>query len=198
MNIQSKMAPRSKEQFEEIREGKRALILQKALELFADQGYDRTSISDIAKAAGISQGLLYNYFESKETLLHALIIGAFESMLSGAVKIDAGRTITKKEVRQFIEKTMDLIVSRPHYWKLYFSVFMQPEVMNRILGDAWAMSEPYMASLLTYFKERGDRNPEVTMRYFIAIMDGVQLHVVLDPDRFPVEAIKKMLIKQFA
>lgn len=197
MNIQSKMAPRSKEQFEEIREGKRALILEKALELFADQGFDRTAISQIAKAAGISQGLLYNYFESKEKLLHALIIGAFESMLAGAVKIDAG-PITKKEVRQFIEKTMDLIVSKPRYWKLYFSVFMQPEVMNRILGDAWAMSEPYMASLLTYFKERGERNPEVTMRYFIAVMDGVQLHVVLDPDRFPVEDIKKMLIKQFA
>ncbi|MDR1653742.1 MAG: TetR/AcrR family transcriptional regulator, partial [Prevotellaceae bacterium] len=64
--------PRTKEQYEKIRNEKRQLIKQTALSLFADKGYDATSISEIAKKAGISKGLMYNYFTSKEELLQII------------------------------------------------------------------------------------------------------------------------------
>ena len=63
------MSPRTKQQFEDIREEKRSLIMKVALELFAEEGYHNTSISKIASRAGISKGLLYNYFDSKEDLI---------------------------------------------------------------------------------------------------------------------------------
>ena len=66
------MSPRTEEQFEEIRESKKNLIQEVALELFATRGYHSTSISMIAKEADISKGLLYNYFESKEELLNSM------------------------------------------------------------------------------------------------------------------------------
>lgn len=44
-----------------------------ALEVFAAKGYRGTSIKDIAAAAGMSQGLMYHYFKSKEELLKATI-----------------------------------------------------------------------------------------------------------------------------
>ena len=40
-------------------------ILDAPLQVFADEGYHNASISKIAKAAGVSKGLMYNYFESK-------------------------------------------------------------------------------------------------------------------------------------
>lgn len=43
-------------------------ILQAALALFAEKGFHTTSVSQIAEAAGVSKGLTYNYFESKEKL----------------------------------------------------------------------------------------------------------------------------------
>ena len=55
------MAPRTEQQFEEIRESKKKLILETALELFASEGFHTTPISRIASEAGISKGLLYNY-----------------------------------------------------------------------------------------------------------------------------------------
>ncbi|HRW21852.1 MAG TPA: helix-turn-helix domain-containing protein, partial [Bacteroidales bacterium] len=63
------MSPRTPEQFEEIRLSKHKLILDTAMKLFASSGYHNTSISKIAKEAGISKGLIYNYFDSKEDLL---------------------------------------------------------------------------------------------------------------------------------
>ena len=60
------MSPRTPQQFEEIREEKMTLIMDIALEHFANEGYHTTTINHIARHAGISKGLMYNYFESKE------------------------------------------------------------------------------------------------------------------------------------
>ena len=67
------MSPRTPKQFEEIREEKKTLIMDVALEHFANEGYHNTTINHIAKHAGISKGLMYNYFESKEELLAEII-----------------------------------------------------------------------------------------------------------------------------
>jgi AcrR family transcriptional regulator len=54
-------------------EQRRIQLIDTALALFADQGYDRTSIKDLAQAAGVAQGLVYHYFDSKEDLLLAVV-----------------------------------------------------------------------------------------------------------------------------
>ena len=43
------------------------------MELFIRQGYHATSISDVAQRAGVSKGLLYNYYEGKEDLLATMV-----------------------------------------------------------------------------------------------------------------------------
>lgn len=58
---------------EEQKERRRQLILEKALELFVKKGYAETKIGDIAKAAHMSTGLMFHYFDSKEQLYEALV-----------------------------------------------------------------------------------------------------------------------------
>ncbi|PLX21155.1 MAG: hypothetical protein C0599_08290 [Salinivirgaceae bacterium] len=48
---------------------KKEKIVDAAITLFGENGFHNTSISQIAKNAGVSKGLMYNYFESKEELL---------------------------------------------------------------------------------------------------------------------------------
>ncbi|MFI8998044.1 TetR/AcrR family transcriptional regulator [Streptomyces sp. NPDC053542] len=45
-------------------------LLATATRLFAEQGYDRTSVQEIVEAAGVTKGALYHYFGSKDDLLH--------------------------------------------------------------------------------------------------------------------------------
>src|SRR2546423_6775417 len=51
----------------------KSVILDEALELFSEQGYDGSSIREIARAAGVRESALYYYFDSKESILRALI-----------------------------------------------------------------------------------------------------------------------------
>lgn len=48
-------------------------ILDTALELFADQGYDKTSLREIAAQVGVTKAALYYHFRSKEDILVALV-----------------------------------------------------------------------------------------------------------------------------
>ena len=48
-------------------------ILDAALELFSVQGYEATSISQLAEAVGIRKASLYSHFENKQAILDALI-----------------------------------------------------------------------------------------------------------------------------
>ncbi|MDH6542768.1 TetR/AcrR family transcriptional regulator [Streptomyces lavendulae] len=45
-------------------------LLAVATRLFAERGYDRTSVQEIVEAAGVTKGALYHYFGSKDDLLH--------------------------------------------------------------------------------------------------------------------------------
>ncbi len=56
---------------------KRRAILAQSARLFADRGYARTSMSEIAMACGSSKALLYHYYANKEQLLHDLLKAHF-------------------------------------------------------------------------------------------------------------------------
>lgn len=189
--------PRTKAQFEEIRKGSRQKILDAALEVFAQQGYHSATVDSIAKQAGVSKGLMYNYFKSKEDMLNELMIGMLEALMCEYMPIEPKEKFSKEDVTNFINIGIDLVLEKPYYWKLYFSVALQPEVMNIVFAKMMELGQPYMIGLTEYFKEKGIENPEVMTRYFSAVMDGIQFHCMLDPKNFPAEEVKKLLIQQF-
>ena len=67
------MSPRNQEQNEQIRDERREQILSAALRAFAVRGFAATKVSDIIAASGISYGLVYHYFKSKEDLFYELV-----------------------------------------------------------------------------------------------------------------------------
>jgi AcrR family transcriptional regulator len=72
-------------------EERRALLLERATELFGEHGYDALSMAQIAREAKISKALLYHYFPSKSRLFEAaLASGAAE--LRARVQLDASLT----------------------------------------------------------------------------------------------------------
>ena len=60
-------------------EERRQRILDVAAQLITHYGYDKTTVSDIAREAGISKGAIYLHFESKEALFEALILQELET-----------------------------------------------------------------------------------------------------------------------
>jgi AcrR family transcriptional regulator len=71
------------------RDEQRQAILMQALGLFLRRGLSATRIADIASAAGISQGLAYHYFPSKDAIFTALLEDAFSKMNSACQALEA-------------------------------------------------------------------------------------------------------------
>lgn len=63
-------------------ERRRAELVDAAYLVFAEQGYERASVSDIAKSAGIGQGTLYRYVEGKRELLDMVFDRCIDRLLS--------------------------------------------------------------------------------------------------------------------
>jgi len=65
--------PRSEEANMQIKDERQQRILSSALKVFIRKGFAATKISDIAVEAGMSNGLMYHYFQSKEEIYAELV-----------------------------------------------------------------------------------------------------------------------------
>jgi len=83
-------------------------IVQAAIESFAQTGFDRTKMEDIAKRLGLSKGTIYLYFKSKEDLFLAIC----EYNIQKGDKEDAGLFMRKENVASDAEQIYDNIRRR--------------------------------------------------------------------------------------
>lgn len=74
-------------------DARRAEILTAGRALFSEQGIARTSIADVAARAGITRGLVYHYFEDKDTLVDAVLAGYVDQFVAGLREWDAAREV---------------------------------------------------------------------------------------------------------
>lgn len=190
------MSPRTQQQFAEIREERKAQILEAALHVFAEDGYHNSSVSAIAKKAGISKGLLYNYFHSKEEVLRSLTLDLFDYAMD-VMKITPGEVIDDERFEEIISLSIDIPLEEPQRWKLYMTLVFQKDIAELIMKEMKIRMGPYMMSMMTYFNSKDYDDPMAMMRYFSAVLDGVQMHCLLDPDNFPAQKAKQYLIEQF-
>jgi AcrR family transcriptional regulator len=126
------MSPKTAKQFKSIREEKTTLIMDVALQHFADEGYFKTTITHIARHAGISKGLMYNYFESKEELLIA-IINRSMSEISRYFDPDKDGYISEEEFELFIRKLFSILRENICFWRLFFQLMIQKDVREQFL-----------------------------------------------------------------
>lgn len=187
------MSPRTPQQFEEIRGLRRQQIMNTALELFASEGYNKCSISQLASHAGISKGLLYNYFKSKEALLIAIIdegIGEIMNM------IDPNRdgVLEPAEVEGFIRKTFRSIRENLKFWVLFINVVLQPPVKEFLDGKPFSsVMERFAPKLLEYFEKMEFEDPHLEMLTFSAMIEGygILLVYIYPTEEFPLETIQR-------
>jgi AcrR family transcriptional regulator len=188
--------PRTPEQYEKIRENKRKQIMDAALELFANNGYHNTSISMIAKNAGISKGLMYNYFESKESLITAIFDKGMQELTS-LFDPDKDGVLTQDEFDFFVDNAFETLKNNNTYWKLYFGIIMQPGIYDMVKTRYEKILHSSISLLIEYYKKQGVENPESEAMLFGAVMDGLSFNYLLNPAMFPLDHFKQSIIDRF-
>ena len=188
--------PRTPEQYEKIRANKRKQIMDAALELFANNGYHNTSISMIAKKAAISKGLMYNYFESKESLITAIFD---KGMLELANLFDPNKDgiLTQDEFDFFVDNAFETLKNNITYWKLYFGIIMQPGIYDMVRTRYEEILHSSLKLLVDYYKKQGVEDPEAEAMLFGAVIDGISFNYLLNPEMFPLDHYKQSIIDRF-
>lgn len=134
-------------------EDRRADIVAHAERLFAQQGYARTRMSDIADAAGVTKGLLYWYFESKEALI-AVILDATRTGLRHAQR-DAVEGIEDPLVRLYLGTIASVRFIIDHY-RLYVIDTKSPDrSLTAALGESSQLHANDAARNLAEGQEQG-------------------------------------------
>lgn len=90
--------PRNKEANQKVKDERRDQILSSALSLFATKGLAATKISDIAVKTGMSQGLIYHYYKSKEEIFTWLIGNAMAKMNEATLYLENLPVAAKEKI----------------------------------------------------------------------------------------------------
>ncbi len=76
---------------------RRRQILDAAIRVFAEQGYNGCRVSDIADEAGVAYGLVYHYFKSKDQVMNELFLERWSLLLTATEEVDTRTDMTPRE-----------------------------------------------------------------------------------------------------
>lgn len=188
------MSPRTSSQFEAIRQEKSRLILDTALELFAEKGYHQTSISDITRKAGISKGLVYNYFQSKEEVLRSIIQTGYDAAYSD-LDLNGDHSLAKEEFVHFIRVTFRSVRENPRFWKLYSALVLQPRIQDLVMAEYSEKAQEIQKLFLDFIKVSGSIAPENDLIAVSSLIKGAHLILITAPDFFPMGQFEETIIE---
>ncbi|ATO28727.1 TetR family transcriptional regulator [Bacillus atrophaeus] len=191
--------PRSQKENERIRQLAKENIRSAAMRLFIKQGYHATSISDVAKEAGISKGLLYNYYKGKEELLATMAearIGELIEVMEGATAFET----PSEQLRFIIEGAIDNVYQKPELFRFYLHLQTQPVADQELIKYSKMLIEESARQFelqCEMFEKLGVKEPRKRSLYFSSTLQGIMLMISTYPQQFPIEEVKTQMIREF-
>jgi TetR/AcrR family fatty acid metabolism transcriptional regulator len=163
-------------------------ILDAAAAVFAEKGFHPTTTKDIAKRAGIAEGTIYNYFESKT----ALLLGIFERMRASVIHENMPPLPDDLDLRTFIQAVMipplaALQQDNFALFRIVVSEMLVNEEMQRLFYEqVW---KPTLAMAEAYFEKQGAQHglapdeARLVIRGISGMVLGLMLEYIMgDPD----------------
>lgn len=112
-------------------DGREAQLLAIARRLFAQKGFDATSLRDIAEAAQITKAALYYYFPNKDALYERVVIGSMDSLLAQVQAAVARAPTPMQKVRAFLHASAAEMEQRRDQWVAGSNAFWQAGATGR-------------------------------------------------------------------
>ncbi|MEN3334760.1 MAG: hypothetical protein V7641_4125 [Blastocatellia bacterium] len=105
----------------------RALIMETALEMLREQGYEQTTMRALAERAGVSLGNAYHYFNSKEQLIQAFYARTHEEHIEACAALLEGERSLKKRLLAVMQAKLDTIEPYHQFAGVLFKTAADPK-----------------------------------------------------------------------
>ncbi|CAH0172687.1 TetR/AcrR family transcriptional regulator [Peribacillus sp. Bi134] len=191
--------PRTPEENDRIRQASKENIRTAAMELFMKQGYYATSISEIANQAGISKGLLYNYYKGKEELLSEMVEARIREVVE-VMKVAFALNTPREQLEYIINGAIDYIHQKPEIHRFYLHLQTQPESDEELIKYSHLIIEENARQFefqCKIFENMGEKEPRKRSLYFSSVLQGIMLMISTYQQGFPVEEIKNQIVREF-
>lgn len=100
-------------------------ILDAAADVFSRKGFENTSIAELARAADISDGLIYRYFDGKRDLLFQVLARFYRRNLAGLEAAIAGKTGFAERLEALVRAHLDVHLNSPGLCRLFIAEVRQ-------------------------------------------------------------------------
>lgn len=188
--------PRTAEQNEQIRQATRTAIVEAAMTCFAQNGYAHTSIRQIAAQAGISTGLMYHYFESKEALLETVLENCM-AILSGVLLGAYKQGKAGERIPGLLWAMFAMLEEDQEFWALFQMLRSQPAI-TAVVGDAFRRWTRRLRNLFTVeLRGAGRDEPEVDALILYSLIEGTIQQYLLDPDEYPLSTVAERIVGEY-
>jgi len=188
--------PRSPQQNQELRAERQRHLLAAAHATFVRLGYDRATIRDIAREAGVAQGLMYNYFRSKDDLLREVFRAGARDVAEALGAADADGT-PAEQLERVIRRSFDIVRERRDFWLLNYMLRFQPRTAAWLGEKMMAWADAVRGQLAALLRKVGHRDSAALSRVLFATIDGVAQHYALNADTYPLDATVDCLVRHF-
>lgn len=142
----------------------REVILKTALELFADKGYDATSMREIAEKIGISKPALYYHFDSKEDIVRG-VLGDQMAQIEELVAWTAEQPASPTLAAEVMERWADIV--QAHGTPMFRFIMGSHQIVREIQGNKHTII-PHLDQLVAALAP--DATVEDQLRMRIAFM----------------------------
>ena len=171
--VNYKTMPKTKEQFEQIRQERINTIMESALKLFAMKGYDAVSLDEVSKDANCSHGLLYHYFESKKDLyiavVNKIVMPYMKDMVTG-INFDQKAKFTAHDLIEATLKRIKMVDDRnPWIIYLFLNIHLQKNLFNKKVCERTPALQ-YIEDLIKRGQEEGDFNSHNPVELAISVL----------------------------
>ena len=160
-------------------------LLETAERLFAEKGFEGTSVRDIADVAGVNIAMISYYFGSKEKLMQALFekkIGDIELRVVNLIKDDSLTSIQK------VEKLIDEHVQKVMGDKKFHRIMVCEQIINKnpaiinLLKDIKLRNAGIIGELIKDGQKKGDFKKKVDVVMLLSIMIGTVTQLMINHD----------------
>lgn len=172
---------------------KKELILDTALHLFAERGYEATPTSLIAKMAGVSEGLVFKHYLSKVHLLEEVVKAGYRRITdksSSLVKEDDPATL----LAHVLDMPLKLVEEERDFWLMQYRL-VDEEVSQKHHAR---YTKSVMQRLAEAFKKLGYEQPELESEVLMLIIEGLWRLFLTNKDKEHVSKILNLLKVKYA
>ncbi len=193
------MCPRKREDNEKIREQASKRLLEGALKVFARHGYHASSMSEIAKEAGVSKGLAYHYFASKEELLVNIAEQRLQQFLPFLKGLNSFADADERLV-YLVNFVFDELVEKTEVIRFYNALYLHADgvkAISKAMAKYQTQFDQQFLAEENLLKDLGFEHSKLEATFLRSTLQGISLEYLLSPKEYPLEQIKKMLISRY-